>query len=918
MKSFALAGNPNCGKTTLFNALTGSTAHVGNWPGVTVDKREGVYKKCPEPVNIVDLPGIYSLSPYTPEEVVSRNFILDEKPDCVINVIDATNLERNLYLTTQVMEIDVPVVLALNMMDAVEKSGDKIDVKKLSQKIGLPVVEISALKEKGIDELMKVAYEESLKKREGQTVLADTTLMHLIRDCKIALEGQGVENALFHAIKLTEMDELEVAAHPGSAKMVEEFKKTFSDDTFGDDFEALVADSRYKCISENYSSALTKNKNAEKQNLSRSDKADKILTHRIWGIPIFLVILFLIFHLTFSEDLLYLGAAGVFDSPVVAYTDANLTQKVGEDDLTDGGIYYDEDGNEVEAVFYNGQFVELALVPYAYEKIGKSVTKIEAFYDKDGNELTVLTDEKGDLLPLYNASGKAYTKFYNADGYEVDLVLNEKGEFEDVEFVSEIDAFCSEITVHTFFGYEDSVYSPGVILFNALDTLTGLLSACASQALSHAAPWVSGLLVDGILSGLFSVLSFLPQILLLFLFFSILEDSGYMARVAFILDRIFRRFGLSGRAFMPMIMGFGCSIPAMANTRTLADQNERTATIRVIPFFSCSAKLPILTAIAGGIVQMFHVGNADLITYGMYLLGIVTAIACVVLMRSTTMKGAVPPFIMELPAYHIPQFKALMLHLWDKAKHFIKKAFTIILASTVVIWFVSHFSWYWHFLPDEQMNQSILAGIGGLLQPLFTPLGFGSQLGAYGWVFVVAAVTGLIAKENVIATFGTLAACIANGFVANEALEGVDSVVTMITATNITIPALIAFIAFNMLTIPCFAAVATAKAELPTKKSFRLTLLFWAVTSYVTATMIYLIGSWWWTVFIFAAVWACVITFIVLYNKGKIKLPQRKKTDKKKKDVPFGCDCCPSAGACSSCPSEPSDKKKKKKKSCCD
>ena len=627
------------------------------------------------------------------------------------------------------------------------------------------------------------------------------------------------------------------------------------------DFEALVADARYKYISKYFAPVLSKKQ--AKFSMTKSDKIDKVLTHKVWGIPIFLVILFLVFHLTFSEDFLYLGAAGVFDKEVVAYT---ATQEiVSEEDFVPGGIYFDEDGNEVEAVFYEGEFVELAPVPYAYDK---KRNKIEAFYDKDGNELESLADEEGELLDLYDANGVKYETFYNADGYECSLVLDEEtGKFADVEFVSEIDAFCSEITINTFFGYEESIYSPGVILFNALDTFTGLLSACASEAMADAPAWASGLVVDGILGGLFSVLSFLPQILLLFLFFSLLEDSGYMARVAFILDRMFRRFGLSGRAFMPMIMGFGCSIPAMTNTRTLADAKERTATIRVIPFFSCSAKLPILTAIAGGIVQRFGMGNADLITYAMYLLGIVVAIASVIIMRSTTMKGEVPPFIMELPTYHIPQAKALMIHLFDKAKHFIKKAFTIILASTIVIWFVSHFSRNWQYLEDSEMNLSILAGLGGLLQPLFTPLGFGSQLGAFGWVFVVAAVTGLIAKENVIATFGTLAACITAGFEANEALGGVDSVVQMIAATGIKIPALIAFIAFNMTTIPCFAAVATAKAELPDKKSFRMTLLFWVATSYIVASMIYLIGSWWWTAFIWAALIACAVVGIVLYNK---------------------------------------------------
>ncbi len=747
MKKFALAGNPNSGKTTLFNLLTGSTAHVGNWPGVTVDKREGVYKKLSEPVGIIDLPGIYSLSPYTPEEVISRNYILDEKPDCVINIVDATNLERNLYLTTQLMEIDVPVIVALNMIDEVEKAGDSIDAAKLESKIGLPVVKISALKNQGIEELMRRGFEVSKHPRKGTTVLEGGKLTHLIGDCKIALEGAGVDNALFHAIKLAEMDELEVKMHPKSAGMVEEFKKTFSDDVFGSDFEAIVADSRYKYIAHNYSSVLTKKHKSEKEKLSKSDKIDRVLTHKVWGIPIFLVILFAVFHLTFSEDLLWIGAA-----------------------LPEGWVSLP--GTAFEGVFGDG-----------------------------------------------------------------------------------------------------GINSPGVILFNLVDLATSSISTAIGDAMAAGgvADWATGLVVDGIFGGLFAVISFLPQILVLFLFFSILEDTGYMARVAFILDRIFRRFGLSGRAFMPMIMGFGCSVPAMVNTRTLADENERLATIRVIPFFSCGAKLPILTAVAGGIAQITGLGNADLITYGMYVLGIAVAIVAVLIMRNTTMKGEAPPFIMELPSYRTPQFRSLVMLLWDKTKHFIKKAFTIILASTIVIWFISHFSFNWKFLADEQMNESILAGIGQLIRPLFTPIGFGSQLNDWGWVFVVAAITGLIAKENVIATFGTLAACITSGFVADEALEGVDSVAQMISATGIGVPALIAFIAFNMLTIPCFAAVATAKAEMPSKKKFNYTIIFWVVTSYIVSSMVYLIGEWWWTLFIWLAVWAVAITLTVLYNKGKLK-----------------------------------------------
>ncbi|MDE6058667.1 MAG: ferrous iron transporter B [Clostridia bacterium] len=761
MKKFALAGNPNCGKTTLFNLLTGSTAYVGNWPGVTVDKREGTYKRGEEPVQIVDLPGIYSLSPYTPEEVVSRNFILDEKPDCVINIVDATNLERNLYLTTQIMEIDVPMIIALNMMDAVEKNGDKIDAKALEKKIGLPVVEISALRGHGVKELMDRALKAAKEGRKGETVLKDSSIAHLVRDVSIALKGQKVENPLFHAVKLSEMDELEAEAHAELIPMIDAFKATFADDTFGADLEAVVADARYKYISANYSSVFTKHK-TEGDVLSKSDKADKVLTHKIWGIPIFLVILFAIFHLTFSEDFLFIGAWA---------------------SLGDGLPTLEELGMDMD---------------------NAGVTLLACFYD-------------------------------------------------------------------------GAVFSPGVIITNLWCWILDWVGVLLELITGGAAPWVGSFIVDGVWGGLSAVLGFLPQILVLFLFFSILEDTGYMARVAFILDRIFRKFGLSGRAFMPMIMGFGCSLPAMINTRTLADENERTATVRVIPFFSCGAKLPILTAVAGGICGICGLSNPDVITYSMYVLGVVVAILAVILMRSTTMRGEVPPFIMELPAYHAPLFKGLMIHLWDKTKHFVKKAFTIIFVSTIVIWFLSSFSWDWRFLLEEieyegemimvnmHMNESILGSLGMLIQPLFTPLGFGSQLGTTaGWVFAVAALTGLVAKENVIATFGTLAAAVAGSYIATE--EGVLEVAAMIEATGITIPALISFIAFNMLTIPCFAACATARAELP-KGKFKWTLLFWVCTSYIVSAMIYVIGSWWWTCFIFAAAIAAAVTGIFFWNK---------------------------------------------------
>ena len=714
MKRFALAGNPNCGKTTLFNNLTGSTAHVGNWPGVTVEKKDGVYKKLSEPIKIIDLPGIYSLSPYTSEEVISRNYILDEKPDCVINIVDATNLERNLYLTTQLLEIDVPVVVAVNMMDVLEKNGDTLDEKVLEKKLGVPVVKISALEEANLKELMERAFEASEKKREGVTILENKDLKHLVGDVKIAFKGKKVENPLFHAIKLVENDEIEAKMHEELLPMVEEFKQTLHDETFGNDIEAIIADERYNYISKNFSkviihSELTDEKKEVKE--TKSDRIDKVLTHKVWGLLIFAVILFFVFHLTFSENLFFLG--GLFKDAAPSF---------------EGSIY--------EGLFWT-----------------------------DGG-----------------------------------------------------------------------INSPGVILFNFFDMSFSAIIDAVSGAMASGlgeGHWLTGFLCDGVLSGLFAILGFLPQILVLFLFFSIMEDTGYMARVAFILDRIFRKFGLSGRAFIPMIMGFGCSVPAMINTRTLADEHEKVATIRVIPFFSCGAKLPILVAIAGGVCEVFGFSSVDLITYSMYVVGVITAIIAVLIMRHSTQRGEAAPFIMELPQYHLPQFRALMIHLWDKVKHFVKKAFTIILASTIIIWFLSNFGWDWQMC---DMEDSILASIGKFIQPLFTPLGFGSQLSSFGWVFAVAAITGLIAKENVIATFSVLAAVIVSGFEGTE--EGVAEAVVMITNTGISWPGAIAFIAFNMLTIPCFAACATARGELQ-KGTFKWTLLFWIVASFIGASFVY-------------------------------------------------------------------------------
>ena len=850
MKHFALIGNPNAGKTTLYNVLTGSTAHVGNWPGVTVEKRVGLYKnkKTSDTISIVDLPGIYSLSPYTPEEVISRNYILDDEPDCVINIVDATNLERNLYLTTQVLEMNVPVIVALNMIDEVEANGEKIDVKELEKRIGVPVVAISALKKTNIDTLMERAIEVSNSKREGESVLLSSKLKNIINEASSLLKDEGVTNSLYHAIKIIENDSIECEKFPKVYGFVKEKKESINDEILGNDLEAMVADERYKYITSYFSPTKTEVITKDDKMNTRSYKIDKVLTNKWVGIPIFLLILFLIFHFTFSANLFFLG--GLFKNVAPSF-----------------------EGTPFEGLIWTS----------------------------------------------------------------------------------------------------DGINSLGVILQNLVIMLTDYLSSIISSWLSSSPAWVSGLVVDGICAGVFAVLSFVPQILLLFLFFSILEDTGYMARVAFILDLIFRKFGLSGRAFIPMIMGFGCSVPAMINTRTLATENERTATIRVIPFFSCGAKLPILIAIAGGICQMFGFPNPDIITYLMYLVGIITAIICVLLMRHTTMRGKTPPFIMELPTYHLPSVKSLIIHLWDKLKHYVEKAFTIILASTIVIWFLQSFTFDWQFIEqqdpneiadniyikvisnptfveeiaainpndvengevivelpdllseyddlndandpnakklydalityvftpayDEYMsivkadgylstNDSILAGLGKLMKPIFTPLGFGSQLNENGWVFGVSAVTGLIAKENVIATFTVLSQSVSTETLADAAgyielyrvaldENGVLAASSVISSTGFELKTgwlgwsiLIAFIVFNMTTIPCFAAVATARGEL-SKKKFTNTLIFWLLASYFSASIVYCICSAIWTLPIFILVGVIVCFSIYFINKRK-------------------------------------------------
>ena len=735
---FALAGNPNCGKTTLFNSLTGATAHVGNWPGVTVDKREGVYKKLSEKVSIIDLPGIYSLSPYTPEEVVSRNFILDEKPDCIINVVDATNLERNLYLTTQLLEINVPVVIALNMMDVVNQAGRKIRTADLEKAFNVKVVEISALKNKGLDRLMEVAYAESTKPRTGFSVLEGTRISKVIKETEDKLILKNIESPLFHAIKLIENDELEISMHEEIAKGVEELKSKEPKDEFDGDYEAIVADLRYQYISDHFASTVEKS--TEEKEVTKSDKIDRVFTHRIFGIPIFLLIMFVVFHFVFSEDLLFL----------------------------------------------NGLF-------------GLEITNV------------------------------GWINFFTGMGAEIDEITGEVAALEGIP-------------------------SLGVFLQSWMGFLTGSLIDLFSSFMPEGT-WYTGLVCDGLLTGLDSIFSFLPQIMLLFLFISILEDSGYMARVAFIMDRAFRRFGLSGKAFIPLLMGFGCSVPAMMGAKTLEDERERDMTIRLTPFFSCGAKAPIWAMLAVAIAGSFL---GDVFVFSIYLLGIVVAIIAAIIMKLFSKNYEVPPFIMELPAYHAPQFRNLMAHLWEKLKHFVYKASTIITAAIILIWFLSSFGWaFWNGMVED-IDDSILASIGHVLKYFFYPLGWAQ--GAEGWKFTVASITGLIAKEDVVATMAQLGLC-------DEAGEAIT-----FALTNSRI---YSFAAYNLFTFPCFAAIATAKSE-SSKKAFPITLAFWFFGSYVISLVVFLIGltfevGWWLGLLVVLAVAALIVCAGLLVSKKRKK-----------------------------------------------
>ena len=674
----ALAGNPNCGKTTLFNDITGSKQHVGNWPGVTVEQKTGKYKKNKE-IEIVDLPGIYSLSPYSAEEIVARDYIVDENPDVLIDIVDGTNIERNLYLTLQVLETKIPTVIALNMMDEVEASGTKIDVKKLSKILGVPVIPIVARNGKGVNELMEAAQKiASSKTQSNDLEVFSPQVNNYITEIVGLLDDNDNQNhksssyEMWQAIKILEEDEIVIEKLPGNkrAKITSIVEKANSD--FNGDTEAEIADQRYKFISEVVNKTVSKPLKANGQRKeTTSDKIDKVLTNRIIAIPAFLVIMYALFSITFGE-----GPLGI-------------------------GVWL----QTIVTDFWDGPFTE---------------------------------------------------------------------------------------------------------------TIMGAIESMG------AADWATGLVGDGILAGVGGVVSFLPQILVLFLLMSFLEDSGYMARVAFVMDRLFRRFGLSGKSFIPLLMGYGCSVPAVMASRTLESEKDRRLTIMITPFMSCGAKLPIYLMFAATVFAGY---NQTLIIYSVYMIGIVVAVIGALILSNTLFKGETSNFIMELPQYRIPTLRSVLIHAWEKVKGFAIKAGTIILGSTILIWFLSSFN----FSGMCEMDESILASIGRGIQWIFTPLGFGE------WRASVAVVTGWIAKENIVSTFGVLfGAADAVSEAAAEgtaALPGLSAVFTQAAAFS--------YMAFNLLCMPCFAAVGAIKKEMGSWKWTGITIAFQMITAYIVAFIVY-------------------------------------------------------------------------------
>lgn len=776
----ALVGNPNCGKTTLFNALTGANQYVGNWPGVTVEKKSGKLK-ADKSIEIVDLPGIYSLSPYTLEEVIARDFLINERPDAILNIIDGTNLERNLYLTTQLLEMGIPTVVAVNMMDVVRKRGDQINVTALEEELSCPVVEISALKNEGVDEVITrltsipatVGIEAMSYSREVEDAITEIiermqgSLDYAYEDLARAEAGtidQVPEHLLrFYAIKLLENDEkirTSLKNPPDVSDIIARIEKHFDDDT-----ESIITNERYTWISSIMHHVRTL---GNEDGLTTSDKIDRVVTNRFLALPIFIVIMFLVYYISVT-------AVG---GPATDWAN--------------------------DGVFGDGWFLgpgadEYAEVVEGYETATESIDAFDAAAIEAG------LDPESDNF-LFEAEQAGIVGTYEA--YDDKTGENEVVEVDPATYEESLDLVAAaggEVPDPTQYG----LWVPGipVLIGDALASI-------------EAADWLSALILDGIVAGVGAVLGFIPQMLVLFLLLAFLESCGYMSRIAFILDRVFRRFGLSGKSFVPILIGTGCGVPGVMASRTIENQNDRRMTVMTTTFIPCGAKLPIIALFAAAVF-----GGVWWVAPSAYFLGI-AAILCtgIILKKTRFFAGDPAPFIMELPAYHMPTAGAVLRSMWERAWSFIKKAGTIILLACILIWFISSYGVVdGTFMAVEDQNDSILAVLGTLICWIFNPLGWGD------WQAASAAVTGLIAKENVVGTLGILYNGDA-GWYAN-----VQAAFTPLVAYS--------FLAFNLLCAPCFAAMGAIKREMNNRKWFWAAIGYQCGLAWVVALWIYQIGG---------------------------------------------------------------------------
>ena len=783
----ALAGNPNCGKTTLFNALTGSNQFVGNWPGVTVEKKEGKLKKHKD-VTIMDLPGIYSLSPYTLEEVVARNYLVGERPDAILNLIDGTNLERNLYLTTQLTELGIPVVVAINMIDLVKKNGDSINIDELSRQLGCKVVEISALKGTGIMEAAEAAIKAAGSTKTVPMHSFNGVVEHAIAHIEeAAVHNMPEEQQRWYAIKIFERDDKVLAKLDIPQNVIDHIEKDIqaAEKELDDDAESIITNERYIYIASIIKSCYKKK---NKGKLTTSDKIDKVVTNRWLGLPIFAVIMFLVYYISMQT----VGTAATDWANDGLFGDGWHLFGIGSSQAAEAEETYGDSDAIIEA--FNAQ--------YGNDDIAEAIDLESENYSEDA--------AKAALAELVNLTPSDASVTYSVQDEET-LEITETPDTKKSDLEKAVSNYLNTDYKEGYGAPDAATYGiwvPGipVLIGNGLDAI-------------NCADWLNGLILDGIVAGVGAVLGFVPQMLVLFILLAFLESCGYMARIAFVLDRIFRKFGLSGKSFIPMLVGTGCGVPGIMASRTIEIERDRRMTIMTTTFIPCGAKQPFIAMIAGAIF-----GGSPWIATSAYFIGMAAIVVSGIMLKKTKMFSGDPaPFVMELPAYHLPTVGNLLRSMWERGWSFIKKAGTIILLSTILVWFTTYFGFVdgtFRMLGEDEIGNSILAAIGNGLAWIFAPLGWGN------WQATVASITGLVAKENIVGTMGIL---YPGGWTEiGAAFTGLSG---------------FSFLLFNLLCAPCFAAMGAIKREMNNIKWFWFAVGYQCLFAYVIAFMVFQFGS---------------------------------------------------------------------------